>query len=143
MQKKKGFIVRLMSLAVIVMLLAAGAVLRDGKLFGSDLRAADGSAAPRQQYGDTLSVNPDGSVIVNTKPLANDVEGYGGPVPLRIHLSKDGVVEEIEALPNAETPDFFDSAKTLLQKWQGKTLDAALAEKVDGVSELHSPLRQS
>lgn len=134
MQKKKSFIVRLVSLAVIVMLLAAGAVLRDGKLFGSDLRAADGSAAAIQQHGDTLSVKPDGSIVVNTTPLASGVEGYGGPVPLRIHVSKDGVVEEIEALPNAETPDFFDSAKTLLQKWQGKAVDEALAEKVDGVS---------
>ena len=42
----------------------------------------------------------------------------------------------IEAEPNAETPDFFNQAKSLLTRWQGKTVDVAMAEtdKVDAVS---------
>ena len=134
MQKNKSFIVRLVSLAVVVLVLAAGAILRDGKIFGYDLRDAHTTNAAATQHGDTLSTLPDGSIIINTQPLAKDVSGYGGPVPLRIHISKDGVVGQVETLPNAESPDFFNRAKTLLSRWQGKPVAEAEKEEVDGVS---------
>ena len=60
--------------------------------------------------------------------------GYGGNVPLKISVSKDGVVDSIVAEPNAETPDFFDYAKTLFDRWKGKTVDEAMAKKVDAVT---------
>lgn len=134
MKKNKGFIVRLMSLAVAILVLAACAILRNGKILGYDLRHTHNIVSGTVQEGDTLSRLPDGSVIINTKPLANDVVGYGGTVPLRIHIGKDGVVGEIEALQNAESPEFFNRAKSLFTIWQGKTVDEAIQEKVDGVS---------
>lgn len=132
MQKKNNFTTRILWLTAIILVLATGAIMRDGKILGHDLRETHSSAT--QQHGDTLSLQPDGSVVVNTKPLAKDVSGYGGPVPLTIHISKDGIVTKIEAQPNSETPDFFDSAKDLFASWQGKTVDEAMNEKVDGVS---------
>ena len=138
MQKKhnKNFIVRLLSLAVAVLVLAAGAILRDGKLFGHDLSASHATPSAAPANSDTLAVQPDGSIIVSTKAIAKDIQGYGGPVPLRIHIDKSGVVGAVEAEPNSESPDFFNHAKTLFTQWQGKTVDAALADidKVDGVS---------
>lgn len=136
MRKNNAFIQKLMSLFFIVCMLSIAAMNRDNKLFGYDLGEADKPSAAVAVNNDTLSVQPDGSFIVNTKPLAKDVQGYGGPVPLRIHVSKDGVVAAIEAEPNAETPDFFNQAKLLLTRWQGKTVDEAMAEtdKVDAVS---------
>jgi len=134
MQKKRSFTKKILWLAVIIAVLATGAAMRDGKLLGHDLRATQDQAATTRQRGDTLSLRPDGGIVVNTKPLAKDVSGYGGPVPLRIHISNSGIVTKIEALPNSETPDFFDSAKELFTRWQGKTVDQALAMKVDGVS---------
>lgn len=134
MQKNKSFTVRLVSLAVVILVLAAGAILRDGKIFGHDLRDTHNPTEPTEQYGDTLSRQADGGIIINTKPLAKDVSGYGGPVPLRIHIDKNGIVGKIEALPNAESPEFFDRAKSLLARWQGKTIDEAAQEEVDGVS---------
>ena len=134
MQKKRSFTKKILWLAVIIAVLATGAAMRDGKLLGHDLRATQDQAATTRQRGDTLSLQPDGGIVVNTKPLAKDVSGYGGPVPLRIHISNSGIVTKIEALPNSETPDFFDSAKELFARWQGKTVDQALAMKVDGVS---------
>lgn len=131
-KRKKEFTVRLLSLIAVLLMLAAGAILREGKLFGHDIKYTD--AKQEVANSDTLAIQPDGSFIVNTMPLAKDVEGYGGAVPLRIHISKDGIVESIETLPNSETPDFFDNAKSILARWQGKTIDKALAEKVDGVS---------
>lgn len=136
MRKNNAFIQKLMSLFFIVCMLSIAAMNRDNKLFGYDFGEADKQSAAVAVNNDTLSVQPDGSFIVNTKPLAKDVQGYGGPVPLRIHVSKDGVVAAIEAEPNAETPDFFNQAKLLLTRWQGKTVDVAMAEtdKVDAVS---------
>lgn len=136
MKQNNAFIQKLMSLFFIVCMLSIAAINRDNKLFGYDLGEADKQSAAVASNNDTLSVQPDGSFVVNTKPLANDVQGYGGPVPLRIHVSKDGVVAAIEAEPNAETPDFFNSAKSLLTRWQGKTIDKAMAEtdNVDAVS---------
>ena len=135
MRQNKNFIPRLLSLFVVVLVLSAAAILRDGKLFGHDLRHdVQATSAAVAVNSDTLSVHPDGSIVVNTKPLAKDIQGYGGPVPLRLHISRDGVVTAIKAEPNAESPDFFERAKTLLARWQGKSVDEAMAEKVDAVS---------
>ena len=135
MKKKniKSFFVRLLSLAVVALILSAAAVLREGRLFGHDIsRAHDGSALAARN--DTMSVGADGSVTVVTKLLANDVQGYGGQVPLRISINAEGVVTRIEALPNSESPDFFAEASRLFVRWQGKDIDTALAEEVDAVS---------
>ena len=129
-RQRKGFWARLLSLVVVVLILAAAAILRDGRILGHDLREAHEAKALKN---DTLEVTPDGAFVVNTKPLAKDVQGYGGPVPLKIHI-KDGRVATVEAEPNAESPDFFNRAKELLNHWQNKSVDEALAEEVDAVS---------
>lgn len=129
-RQRKGFVARLLSLVVVVLILAAAAILRDGRILGHDLREAHEAKALKN---DTLEVTPDGAFVVNTKPLAKDVQGYGGLVPLKIHI-KDGRVAAVEAEPNAESPDFFNRAKELLNHWQGKEVDEALAEEVDAVS---------
>ena len=92
------------------------------------------STAALTANNDTLTVMPDGAIVVNTRLLAKDVQGYGGQVPLRIHIDKGGVVDSIEAEPNAESPDFFNHASSLFGKWQGKTVDEAMAEEVDAVT---------
>ena len=129
-RQRKGFWARLLSLVVVVLILAAAAILRDGRILGHDLREAHEAKALKN---DTLEVTPDGAFVVNTKPLAKDVQGYGGPVPLKIHI-KDGRVAAVEAEPNAESPDFFNRAKELLNHWQGKSVDEAMSEEVDAVS---------
>ena len=129
-RQRKGFWARLLSLVVVVLILAAAAILRDGRILGHDLREAHEAKALKN---DTLEVTPDGAFVVNTKPLAKDVQGYGGPVPLKIDI-KDGRVAAVEAEPNAESPDFFNRAKELLNHWQNKSVDEAMREEVDAVS---------
>ncbi|WP_278856853.1 FMN-binding protein [Leyella stercorea] len=126
--------IRLLSLVVVMLVLSAAAILRDGRIFGYDLRQTHAAVASVAQGSDTLSVQPDGTFVVNTRVLAKDVQGYGGPVPLKIHIDKDGKLTAIEAEPNAESPSFFDRAKELFSRWQGKTIDEAMAEDVDAVS---------
>lgn len=133
-KQRKGFMIRLLSLVVVMLVLSAAAILRDGRIFGHDLRQTHAAVVSVAQGSDTLSVQPDGTFVVNTRVLAKDVQGYGGPVPLKIHIDKDGRLTAIEAEPNAESPSFFDRAKELFSRWQGKTIDEAMAEDVDAVS---------
>ena len=75
-----------------------------------------------------------GVYIVNTTTLTQNVQGYNGPTPLNIYI-KDDKIQKIEALPNDETPSFFDRVKAnLLNKWDGMTVKAAATAKVDAVS---------
>lgn len=133
-KQRKSFMIRLLSLVVVMLVLSAAAILRDGRIFGHDLRQTHAAVASVAQGSDTLEVQPDGTFVVNTRVLAKDVQGYGGPVPLKIHIDKDGRLTAIEAEPNAESPSFFDRAKELFSRWQGKTIDEAMAEDVDAVS---------
>lgn len=133
-RQRKGFMIRLLLLVVVMLVLSAAAILRDGRIFGHDLRQTHAAVASVAQGSDTLEVQPDGTFVVNTRVLAKDVQGYGGPVPLKIHIDKDGRLTAIEAEPNAESPSFFDRAKELFSRWQGKTIDEAMAEDVDAVS---------
>lgn len=133
-RQRKGIMIRLLSLVVVMLVLSAAAILRDGRIFGHDLRQTHAAVVSVAQGSDTLSVQPDGTFVVNTRVLAKDVQGYGGPVPLKIHIDKDGRLTAIEAEPNAESPSFFDRAKELFSRWQGKTIDEAMAEDVDAVS---------
>lgn len=126
--------IRLLSLVVVMLVLSAAAILRDGRIFGHDLRQTHAAVVSVAQGSDTLEVQPDGTFVVNTRVLAKDVQGYGGPVPLKIHIDKDGRLTAIEAEPNAESLSFFDRAKELFSRWQGKTIDEAMAEDVDAVS---------
>lgn len=133
-RQRKGIMIRLLSLVVVMLVLSAAVILRDGRIFGHDLRQTHAAVVSVAQGSDTLSVQPDGTFVVNTRVLAKDVQGYGGPVPLKIHIDKDGRLTAIEAEPNAESPSFFDRAKELFSRWQGKTIDEAMAEDVDAVS---------
>ena len=70
---------------------------------------------------------------INTSGLGA-VTGYAGPVPLKIFVS-NGVVDSVIALPNVETPDFFNRVEeALLHKWDGLTIEEAAQLHVDAVS---------
>lgn len=82
--------------------------------------------------GDNVMTKEKGAYVVNTTTLAKDVIGYEGQTPLKIYIRKDKV-EKIEALPNNETPKYWNAAvKHMLDKWNGKKVKEAKAHKVDG-----------
>jgi uncharacterized protein with FMN-binding domain len=129
---KRDFFVHLLRLLTILLMLAVVAVKRDGRLWGNDLAA--GSKAEEGIQIESVVEQADGSLLVNTSAIAKDVQGYGGPTPLQIQV-KDGVVVDVQALKNNESPDFFDRAfNHLLPKWKGQKVDDILAQAPDGVS---------
>ena len=82
---------------------------------------------------DTMT-KKNGVYIVNTTKLGANVQGYNGPTPLKIYIKGDKI-EKIEALPNDETPRFFEMVKSgLLNKWNGMTVKQAASAKVDAVT---------
>jgi hypothetical protein len=112
------------------LLIAAAAINTNHKIWGHELQ---GGNKDNQQVK-IVEKTDDGSTIIFTKTLAKDIIGYGGNVPLKtLYQRRKG--GENRALPNAESPDFFDMVKKeVLPKWNGKTVDEALKTHVDGVS---------
>ncbi len=119
------------SLLVCLLLLSSLAIVKHGEWMGHELKPK--TETKKNVDNDTLRTLPDGSTVINTKALGDDIQGYAGKVPLEITV-KDGKVLSVKALDNAETPDFFEQASTLLARWNGKTLEEAQAMKVDAVS---------
>ena len=119
------------SLLVCLMLLSSLAIVKYGEWMGHELKPKVETA--KSVENDTVRTLADGSMVINTTSLGADIQGYAGKVPLEITV-KDGKVMNVKALDNAETPDFFELASALLSKWNGKTIDEALATKVDAVS---------
>ncbi len=116
-----------------ILIMMVGAIQKDGKILGHSLQSRTTEEnADTHKRADTRTLQ-DGTIVINTITLGKDIQGYGGPVPLELFV-KDNVVTGIKALPNSETPDFFNRAKSLLSKWDDKTVDQALTMKVDGVS---------
>jgi electron transport complex protein RnfG len=84
--------------------------------------------------GDKVMTKENGVYIVNTTTLTQNVIGYNGTTPLKIYIKNDKI-QKIEALPNEETPRFFDMVKAdLLNKWNGMSVKQASEAKVDAVT---------
>ena len=75
------------------------------------------------------------SFVINTEQLGKEVMGYAGTTPLEIHV-KDGRIEKIVALPNAETPGFFQRVldSPIFTSLTGKTIEEASEVQLDAVS---------
>ena len=130
MMKHLGKIQQLISLAICLIFILAVSIRRDGKILGHDIEQISNGNA---DGGDTLRILDDGTVVVNTTTLAKDITGYAGTVPLEITV-KEGIITEVKALENTETPEFFEEARVLLTSWNGKSIADAQALKVDAVS---------
>ena len=69
--------------------------------------------------------------VIFTGDIANKVIGYNGTTPLNITV-KNGVIENIEVLPNQESPNYLKRAKDkVLPQYIGKTVAEASKLKAD------------
>ena len=78
---------------------------------------------------------PADTLVINTTDLCKDVIGYDGPTPLLIKVA-GGVVTSVEALPNTESPSYFDRVIKggLLKAVVGKMVSDAAKMPLDAVS---------
>ena len=73
------------------------------------------------------------ATVVNTTSLTKDIIGYQSPTPVKIYIEKNKV-SKITPLRSKETPKYFQQAKKVLGKFEGKTISKASKMKVDGVT---------
>lgn len=121
-----GKLQQMLCLLTCVLMVVAVSIRRDGKVVGRNVK----NQQTVSQKADPMVVLDDGSALLNTSELGKDIVGYGGNVPLEITL-REGRVENIRALANLETPDFFRLASALLTKWNGQTIEDAQKIGVD------------
>lgn len=83
---------------------------------------------------DSAITKENGTYIVNTTTLTQDVEGYAGPVPVMIYIKKNKI-EKVEVLKNQETPKYMAKVKkAMLTAWDGLTVKEAKSKQVDAVT---------
>lgn len=71
------------------------------------------------------------SQVIYTGDIANKVIGYNGTTPLNITV-KNGIIENIEVLPNQESPAYLKRAKDkVLPQYIGKSVAEAKKLKAD------------
>lgn len=134
---KKDIGNKILSLILVLIMLACAAVTVNKTLFGHKIESKETAELSKQSAAslsvDTVTMLPDGVEVIHTAAVADSVLGFAGPVPLDIYIS-DGKITKIEALPNAETPSFFERASQMLDIWVGHTPQEALDLKVDGIT---------
>ena len=77
----------------------------------------------------------DGTYIVNTTTIANDVEGYAGPTPVEVYIKKNKIVKVVP-LKTMDGPKYVAKVKNgMLTKYEGMKVDKKKPlAKVDGVT---------
>lgn len=76
-------------------------------------------------------------ILINTKAFATDVKGLQGPTPLYVYFDETGVVRSIVVQPNDETPDYFRTARPLLDAYighGGSEADMPMPDAVSGAT---------
>ena len=96
-------------------------------ILGASVVSASSCGGRRAQGPDTLRVN--------TTELCKDIIGFNGPTPVEITIF-DGVITDIQALPNQETPRYMMAVENsgLVKKLVGKTLKEAKDIQLDAVT---------
>ncbi len=148
---------RILSAAlIIIIVLAIGAVARQGKLLGWEfeqhsseqnltvedklIRAYWPEAQQIVNQAGCCKVYNSSSVFLGTALLAQefapDVKGFGGALPIIVFLNPGDVVEHIAIVRNAEDQDYFRKVVDggVLTAWNGQKVDEALKNKVDAIT---------
>lgn len=90
--------------------------------------------AMNAQADDVMKKEKDGTYIVNTTTLAQDVEGYNGPTPVEIHIQKNKIVKVV-LLKSMETPKYNARIKKeMLPKYEGQKVVKNKTPEVDGLT---------
>lgn len=89
-------------------------------------------AADAQQV---MRKEKDGTYVVNTTTLANDVDGYAGPTPVEVYIKKNKIVKVVP-LKTMDGPKYVAKVKNgMLTKYEGMKIEKkAPLPKVDGVT---------
>ena len=83
---------------------------------------------------DVMRKEKDGTYIVNTTTLAQDVEGYNGPTPVEVHIKKNKIVKVVP-LKSQEGPKYVAKVKKdMLPKYEQMNVKKGTVQDVDAVT---------
>ena len=86
------------------------------------------------QADDVMKKEKDGTYIVNTATLAQNVEGYNGPTPVEVYIKKNKIVK-IVPLKTLDGPKYVAKVKKgMLPKYEGANVKKGVVPEVDGVT---------
>jgi Na+-translocating ferredoxin:NAD+ oxidoreductase RnfG subunit len=142
---------------VLLLLFFMAAVSYNGKLFGKKAEELFVSKADRtkvlpptndqmnalgiegsQFHEESLGVwtNPEKGYVINTMAFSKGIYGFGGQIPMLLHVDSGKIIQDILLLENNETPDFIASAqeKGIISQWIGKSYNEITSLKPDILS---------
>ena len=83
---------------------------------------------------DVMRKEKDGTYVVNTTTLAQDVEGYNGPTPVEVHIKKNKIVKVVP-LKSQEGPKYVAKVKKdMLPKYEQMNVKKGDVPEVDAVT---------
>lgn len=86
------------------------------------------------QAQQAMTKEKDGTYIVNTTTLADDVQGYNGTTPVKVYIKK-GKIVKVEILKNQDGPKFNAKVKNqMLPAYEGMSVRQFSKKEVDGVT---------
>lgn len=84
---------------------------------------------------DVMRKEKDGTYVINTTTLAQDVEGYLGQTPVEVYIKKNKIVKVV-MLKSQETPKYNARVKKeMLPSYENKKIVKGKAVEVDGVTQ--------
>lgn len=109
------------------LLIVSMSIIYNEKILGTNLNVNNNEF-------ETIDYNSNGNVLINTIEIAKDINGYGGNIPLILHINNN-IITQIDILNNSETPDFIDKIKNkLLPKYIGKNINDNTINDIDAIS---------
>lgn len=83
---------------------------------------------------DVMRKEKDGTYVVNTTTLAQDVEGYNGPTPVEVYIKKNKIVKVVP-LKSQEGPKYVAKVKkNMLPKYEQMNVKKGTVQDVDAVT---------
>ena len=83
---------------------------------------------------DVMRKEKDGTYVVNTTTLAQDVEGYQGPTPVEVYIKKNKIVKVVP-LKTVDGPKYVAKVKKgMLTQYEGMNVKKGTVEEVDAVT---------
>ena len=83
---------------------------------------------------DVMRKEKDGTYVINTTTLAQDVEGYNGPTPVEVYIRKNKIVKVVP-LKSQEGPKYVAKVKKgMLPKYEQMNVKKGTVQDVDAVT---------
>ena len=83
---------------------------------------------------DVMRKEKDGTYIINTTTLAQDVQGYASTTPVEVYIKKNKIVKVVP-LKTMDGPKYVAKVKNgMLPKYEGVTVKKGTVPEVDAVT---------